>query len=191
MRDKKERQWFLTWAKEQYHAEEYQQKRQQEDEDLGGKSKRRQGMKSRWDRELQRRLGTAPLWLMVSFTGRLDVSFLNAADGSPQTVEAEDEAKKREARERTNEARKARDRLRYAQSLARKKSRGKKKDSLTNNRSCSKSWLQAHCTKSPTTLRAGLDGDASSIWTATTRTSPLMVEASSEQCSIMLLKIQT
>ena len=48
------------------------------------------------------RASKGKLWCMVSFTGRLDVSFLNAADGSPQTVEAEDEAKKREARERTN-----------------------------------------------------------------------------------------
>ena len=70
--DELERKDFLTWAKEQYHTSEDQKTRQRIDFDTGGKQKMRHGMKLRWNRELQRRLGTGPLWYMVSFTGRFD-----------------------------------------------------------------------------------------------------------------------
>ena len=65
MRDKIERAEFLEWAKSQYHAEEYQQKRQQEDFENGGNKKVQDGKNSRWNCNLQRRLGTPALWLMV------------------------------------------------------------------------------------------------------------------------------
>ena len=58
-----ERKEFLQWAKNQYHAQEYQQKLQQED--LKNEKDVQNGKKSRWDRDLQRRLGTAQFWYMV------------------------------------------------------------------------------------------------------------------------------
>ena len=76
MRHKLEREWFLDYAKKQYHAEEYQLKRQHEDYEENGINLVKARMKSRWDRELQRRLGTGPLWCLVSFTGNLNVNFL-------------------------------------------------------------------------------------------------------------------
>ena len=81
MRDK-ERSAFVEWAKKQYHAEEHQQKRQQDDFERGGNSEVRKGKNSRWNRELQRRLGTPALWYMVCFTGRFDIAFLQADDES-------------------------------------------------------------------------------------------------------------
>ena len=65
MRDKFERVDFLQWAKNLYHAEPHQLKRQKEDMDVGGKDKVKSGKKSRWTLEQQRRLGTHQLWLMV------------------------------------------------------------------------------------------------------------------------------
>jgi len=65
MRDRLERQVFLDWAKDQFHAEDYQRTRQQEDLNRGGNSKLRKGKRSRWSREHQRRLGTSALWHMV------------------------------------------------------------------------------------------------------------------------------
>ena len=63
MRDKLERKDFLDWAKNKYHAEAYQQKLQQRDLEKGKSVQK--GKKQRWDRELQRRLGTSALWQMV------------------------------------------------------------------------------------------------------------------------------
>ena len=63
MRDKLERKDFLDWAKNKYHAEAYQQKLQQRDLEDGKCVQK--GKKQRWDRELQRRLGTSALWQMV------------------------------------------------------------------------------------------------------------------------------
>ena len=68
MRDMIERPKFLAWAKDQYHAQEFQQIRQQEDLKHGGKAKVRSGKNSRWSRDLQRRLGTPALWHMVRAT---------------------------------------------------------------------------------------------------------------------------
>ena len=68
MRDMIERKDFLAWAKAQYHAQEFQQRRQQEDLKDGGKAKVRSGKNSRWSRDLQRRLGTPALWHMVRVT---------------------------------------------------------------------------------------------------------------------------
>ena len=56
---------------------------------------------------------------IVSFTGKFDVTFLQKGDNSPQTVAATPDL--------TNQARKARDRLRWAESLQRQKSKGRKK----------------------------------------------------------------
>ena len=65
IRDKLERNEFLAWAKNKFHAEEYQQKLQQEDFKEGGTAKVKESKHSRWSRELERRLGTAALWRMV------------------------------------------------------------------------------------------------------------------------------
>ena len=63
MRDNLERKDFLQWAKNKYHAEAYQQQLQQRDLEKGTNVQK--GKKQRWDRELQRRLGTSALWQMV------------------------------------------------------------------------------------------------------------------------------
>ena len=55
---------------------------------------------------------------IVSFTGKFDVTFLQKGDNSTQTVAATPDL--------TNQARKARDRLRCAISLQREKSKGRK-----------------------------------------------------------------
>ena len=77
---------------------------------------------SRWNLELQRRLGSAPLWLVVSFTGRFDVDLLRqvSGDDSTQTVEAAPEP----TTDLTWLAQKARDHLRWAESLRRRQARG-------------------------------------------------------------------
>ena len=63
MRDGIERREFLDWAKSKYHAEAHQQKLQQED--LKKEKSVQGGKHSRWNCELQRRLGTSALWQMV------------------------------------------------------------------------------------------------------------------------------
>ena len=86
MRDGLERQDFLQWAKDLFHAEDFQQTRQAEDLKEGGKQLVRNRMYSRWNRELQRRLGTGVLWYMVTFSGRFDVTFLQSGDDSTPIV---------------------------------------------------------------------------------------------------------
>ena len=65
MRDQLEGKDFLEWAKAEYHAEDYQLRRQQEDFEDGGETKVKSGKTSRWDHDLQCRLGTSALWQMV------------------------------------------------------------------------------------------------------------------------------
>ena len=60
---------------------------------------------------------------MVSFTGRYDESFLQKVDGSTQTVAPNQEPQQ----DLTRLAQQARERLRYAASLQRRKFKGKKK----------------------------------------------------------------
>ena len=124
MRDKLERKDFLQWAKGLFHAEDFQQSRQQEDYDEGGSRRVRHGKNSRWNRELQRRLGTPALWHMVCFTGRFDVSFLQAGDDSTQTIAHKQEPSSQDL---TRRAQRARDLLRWAESLQRQKLKGRKK----------------------------------------------------------------
>ena len=107
MRDKLERKWFLDWSKEQYHAEEYQLKRQEADFEEGGTSVVRERKNRRWDRELQRRLGTPALWYMVSSTGKFDETFLQKGGNTPQTV-----AGKQQRQDLTRKAQQAQDRVR-------------------------------------------------------------------------------
>ena len=77
--------------------------------------------KSRWDRELQRRLGTSALWQMVSFTGNFEPCFLQKGDdASTQSVEV----KAHPRQNLTLAAQKARDRLRWAESLHRRQQSG-------------------------------------------------------------------
>ena len=89
MRDQLERTHFLQWSKDQFHSEPLQLALQKQDAAEFARHKNRthelQGRKnSRWNGELQRRLGSAPLWLVVSFTGRFDVHLLRQVcrDGS-------------------------------------------------------------------------------------------------------------
>ena len=120
MRDKLERWDFLQWAKELYRAEEHQQKLYREQLEKKGKKIAMKGQNSRWNRELQRRLGAPALWHMVSFTGRFDPSFLKSCDDSTQTV-----VHKREpTKDLTRIAVRARDCLRRAESLARNEAKG-------------------------------------------------------------------
>ena len=129
MRDKIERKHFLEWAKAAYHAEPYQQRRQEQDwEELEGMPQaRRKWMSkkhSRWSRELQRRLGSAPLWHMVSFTGKFDVDVLREVSqgGASQTGAGNRVA----TRDLTLMAQRARDRLRYAVALRQSQKRGRR-----------------------------------------------------------------
>ena len=80
---------------------------------------------SRWGRELQRRLGSSAMWLMVSFTGRMDLDVLQQLKdvGSSQT----DEATREPTQSFKFEAQKARDRLRHAESLHRRQQTGRRK----------------------------------------------------------------
>ena len=119
MRDKEERPKFLEWAKEQYHAEEGQRERQTEDWYWGGKYVQKR-KRSRWSRELQRRLGSTQLWHIVSFSGRFDAELLRRAGASQPDTEPEPSKQ----RELTREAQKLRDRLRWAEHLFRKEAAG-------------------------------------------------------------------
>ena len=112
-----------TVCKSQLHTEDYQRRRQQEDLNDGGKTKKRKGMKSRWDRELQRRLGTPALWYMVCFTGKFDVTFLQKGGNPTQTVAG----KQQPRQDLTRKAQQARDRVRWAESLHRQMMKGKRK----------------------------------------------------------------
>ena len=66
MRDNFERRDFLDWAKARYHAEPFQQERQQAD--LKDGKKLQDGKNKRWNCELQRRLGTPALWYFARMT---------------------------------------------------------------------------------------------------------------------------
>ena len=111
-----ERQQFLRWAKDEYHAQEHQQKLQREDRK--NEKDVKACKKSRWNRELQRRLGTHQFWLMVSFTGKFDIDVLRQVDKQPT-----DQPKP--TPELTNKAKRARDQLRNAQRLQRHKANGR------------------------------------------------------------------
>ena len=76
MRDQIERPEFLAYARYQYEIQPHQQKRQSEDWQAGGNTKLRNGMRSRWAREQQRRCGSPALWGIVSFTGRFEANYL-------------------------------------------------------------------------------------------------------------------
>ena len=65
IRDNVERVAFIQWAQGQFHEEDDQKKRQLQDYNEGGSKKVRKGKRSRWNRELQRRLGSTALWYMV------------------------------------------------------------------------------------------------------------------------------
>ena len=86
-------------------------------------------MNSRWNRELQRRLGSSAMWLMVSFTGRVDLDLLQqlSAAGSSQTDEASGPETRPPTQSLTRLAQRARERLRYAESLRRQELSGRKK----------------------------------------------------------------
>jgi len=124
MRDKRERPRFLEWAKQLFHAGEYQKQRQEEDFYNGGASRRQKGKHSRWSRELQRRLGTAQLWLVVSFTGRCDVELLSRVATNSVGATQPDEEERNPQRELTQAAQKARDHLRWGEHLARRRTSG-------------------------------------------------------------------
>ena len=121
MRDNLERKEFLKWAKDLYHAEDFQRFRQAKNLETLSRKQAMHRKKSRWDRELQRRLGTSALWQMVSFTGNFESSFLQKGDdASTQSVEV----KAPPTQNLTLAAQKARDRLRWAESLHRRQQNG-------------------------------------------------------------------
>ena len=71
-----ERERFVKYCKDEYHAEPYQVQQQARDAQLQKKAKVQSGMHSRWGAEMQRRLGSKVLWELVSFTGQFSVDFL-------------------------------------------------------------------------------------------------------------------
>ena len=93
-------------------------------------------MNSRWNRELQRRLGSLAMRHMVSFTGKVELDVLRQVsnNGSTQTVEADCVP----TPDLTRQAHKARDRLRWAECLRRHQLNGRKTFSHQE-----KAWLDA------------------------------------------------
>ena len=71
---------FLDDMKADYHASPEQQGYQNRDADQGKSRKSIQaGKHSRWSRNQQRLGGTPQMWTLLSFTGRFDVEYLQAA----------------------------------------------------------------------------------------------------------------
>ena len=129
MRDKKERPRFLEWARKLYQAETLQVELETEELRIGGKKRRHDGRRKRWCRELQRRLGTANLWLSVSFTGRCDLEMVRAA-GAPNPEEKRTDPQ----REAVKQARWDRAMLRWGDHLSRRRAAGHRKFSHQNKR---------------------------------------------------------
>ena len=130
MRDGLEREHFLKWAKAEFHAESFQLQKQAEDwEEFKHQPKAQykwaRRKNSRWNRELQRRLGSPALWLMVSFTGKFDVHLLREL--SQESASETGEGVGKATQDLTRRAQKARDRLRYAEGLRRRRENGCRK----------------------------------------------------------------
>jgi len=89
--------------------------------------KLRAGMRSRWGREMQRRLGSKVLWEVVSFTGKFRADFLtqvnNVRAPQPDVLEP-DSQDQRERKYLKAEATRCRGDLRYAEFLDRKRQKG-------------------------------------------------------------------
>ena len=67
---------FLEHTKKEFHNREDQKQQQARDAKLTGK-KQRDKRWSRWNRHMQIKAGTIPMWQVLSFTGRFDPEFFN------------------------------------------------------------------------------------------------------------------
>ena len=121
MRDQIERPEFLAYARYQYEIQPHQQKRQSEDWQAGGNTKLRNGMRSRWAREQQRRCGSPALWGIVSFTGRFEANYLAKVESVRVRGSVGDSQPDDHDQEKTKIANQARRTLRWAQHLDRKR----------------------------------------------------------------------
>jgi len=121
MRDQIERPEFLAYAKYQYEIQPHQQKRQSEDWQAGGNTKLRNGMRSRWAREQQRRCGSPALWRIVSFTGRFEANYLAKVERVRVRGSVGDSQPNDHDQQKTKIANQARRTLRWAQHLDRKR----------------------------------------------------------------------
>ena len=65
-----ERKAFINWVKGKYESTDLQLDLQKKDLEQGGTKKQKEGKRSRWCRELQRRAGSKVLWELISFTGK-------------------------------------------------------------------------------------------------------------------------
>jgi hypothetical protein len=125
MRDHFERKDFLEWAKTLYHQEPFQKDKQANDLAEGGNALRRSRMHSRWGRELQRRLGSASMWQIVSFSGKFDPRFLKKAKQEAAGVGAAQPDARETQRDLKRAAHWAREQLRLGEQLKRKAARGR------------------------------------------------------------------
>jgi len=124
MREGSERELFLKWAQAAFHAQDHQQLLQEADKVDGGSEKVTRQKNWRWNRELQRRLGTSTLWNMVTFTGRFDVEMLQTTtEAFPSCIP--------HTPGYMSLAHRARTALCHAQSLQRKKAAGLNNKPLT------------------------------------------------------------
>ena len=122
LKNEKERQEFLKFAKDRYHSDPEQKELQQRDVEDGGNKKMHAGKHSRWSREMQRRCGDKTFWEYVSFTGAFNLAALAKI---PRSASPErDPAKLCIQKGRTRAARRARERFRKAKSLKKRQEKG-------------------------------------------------------------------
>jgi hypothetical protein len=120
----KERTCFVDHCKGKYHATPHQRSLQEQDK-ISGKIVQ-QGKHSRWSRELQRRAGSKVLWEIISFTGRFDHQLLQRAVEAAKKPIRTGACQPDASRKATAAANRARDALRWGQTLDKQRARGKK-----------------------------------------------------------------
>ena len=122
LKNEKERQEFLKFAKDRYHSDPEQKELQRRDVEDGGNKKMHAGKHSRWSMEMQRRCGDKTFWECVSFTGAFNLAALakTLRTASPERDPAKLSIQKR----RTRAARRARQRVRKAKSLKKRHQKG-------------------------------------------------------------------
>ena len=122
LKNEKERQEFLKFAKDRYHSDPEQKELQRRDVEDGGNKKMHAGKHSRWSREMQRRCGDKTFWEYVSFTGAFNLAALAKI---PRSASPErDPAKLFIQKGRTRAARCARATYRKAKSLKKRQEKG-------------------------------------------------------------------
>ena len=100
-----------------YHAEPEQRLLQKRDIDEGGDRKFRDGMHSRWELDMERKLGSKAIWECVAFTGDLSPEFMNRVTASQRDVAPDVDAEVEGQKTRAAAAMKCRGTIRWAENL--------------------------------------------------------------------------